>query len=189
MKTKSNIPGPVPFEFKVCPDCKVNKPRSEYYKKLDTVSYRCKPCTNAETKARKHLYDTPEHKAANLKITNAWRRDKVATDPDWVARRRKIKQKRYDKVKASENARRRELYQDPDRRARILAHNKRLKHCTPKWADPVLLRVMYVHCPKGFAVDHIIPLKGELVSGLHVPANLQYLTTEENSKKYNAYPV
>ena len=36
-------------------------------------------------------------------------------------------------------------------------------------------------------VDHIIPLKGKLVSGLHVAANLQVLTETANKAKGNSF--
>ena len=38
-------------------------------------------------------------------------------------------------------------------------------------------------------VDHIVPLAGELVSGLHCLANLQILTRTENRTKWNRYDV
>lgn len=39
----------------------------------------------------------------------------------------------------------------------------------------------------GWIVDHIIPLKGREVSGLHVPNNLQALPFADNSSKNNAF--
>jgi 5-methylcytosine-specific restriction endonuclease McrA len=39
-----------------------------------------------------------------------------------------------------------------------------------------------------YQVDHIIPLQGKEISGLHCPENLQLLTKEENNKKKNKFP-
>lgn len=61
---------------------------------------------------------------------------------------------------------------------------------TPKWLTKDQIDEMtrfYENCPEGYEVDHIIPLQGKNVSGLHVPSNLQYLTIAENRKKSNKY--
>jgi hypothetical protein len=38
-------------------------------------------------------------------------------------------------------------------------------------------------------VDHTIPLRGRIVSGLHVPTNLQVIPGAENSRKGNRMGV
>ena len=49
------------------------------------------------------------------------------------------------------------------------------------------LREFYIGCPEDKTVDHIIPLRGKNVSGLHIAENLQYLSQKENSKKRNYF--
>ena len=58
---------------------------------------------------------------------------------------------------------------------------------TPVWANLIKIKEIYDKCPKGYHVDHKIPLQGKLVCGLHVETNLQYLTALENMKKGNRY--
>ena len=60
---------------------------------------------------------------------------------------------------------------------------------TPAWADLKAIKQFYLNCPKGYEVDHIVPLQGVNVSGFHVLNNLQYLTKSENSSKGNRYAV
>jgi hypothetical protein len=65
---------------------------------------------------------------------------------------------------------------------------KRLQRI-PAWADLEAIRKFYGARPEGYHVDHIIPLNGKDVSGLHVLNNLQYLPAEENIKKNNKFNI
>lgn len=48
------------------------------------------------------------------------------------------------------------------------------------------LRYYYIEASKlGLTVDHIIPLQGEFVSGLHVPWNITFISRSENTSKGN----
>jgi hypothetical protein len=68
-------------------------------------------------------------------------------------------------------------------KAYLLSRKKRIKVATPKWADKKEIIEFYKKCPKGFHIDHVIPLNGKNVSGLHVTYNLQYLPKIENLRK------
>ena len=59
-------------------------------------------------------------------------------------------------------------------------YHAKKKQQTPADADIQLIQSIYENCPKGYEVDHIIPLsKG----GLHHQDNLQYLTKNANRRK------
>lgn len=62
----------------------------------------------------------------------------------------------------------------------------KLQRC-PKWSDLEAIKQFYLNCPKGKEVDHIVPLQGKIVSGLHVLNNLQYLTKKQNLRKGNRH--
>lgn len=66
---------------------------------------------------------------------------------------------------------------------KIMRRRQRL----PTWANLEKIEAVYHQCPAGFQVDHIIPLQGKLVSGLHVHNNLQHLPAFENNSKHNRF--
>lgn len=55
----------------------------------------------------------------------------------------------------------------------------------PRWSEVELIEAFYRDCPDGYEVDHILPLQGKTVSGLHVIGNLQYLPRSVNRSKHN----
>ena len=100
--------------------------------------------------------------------------------------------KRYEKDKDWKNKQKREHYYVGNKdyfseKARFYKLKKEYR--TPVWADRESIKKFYLNCPEGYQVDHVIPLNGKYVSGLHVIENLQYLTIEENLKKSNKFDI
>lgn len=66
----------------------------------------------------------------------------------------------------------------------------------PPWADSESIKLIYRQAKEATEqtgiqhhVDHIIPLTGKLVSGLHVHTNLQVVKASENLRKHNRFEV
>lgn len=74
-------------------------------------------------------------------------------------------------------------------RHRTNIRRARKQQACPVWVDKQVLKQIYADCPKGMHVDHIVPLRHDLVCGLHVPWNLQYLTPTQNAAKSNRFEV
>jgi hypothetical protein len=74
---------------------------------------------------------------------------------------------------------------------RLTEANKRaeLKSRTPSWANIEKIKSLYYKCAEGNHIDHIIPLRGELVCGLHVENNLQEISATENIAKSNMFDI
>lgn len=78
-----------------------------------------------------------------------------------------------------------------------IKYESKLKRATPGWLtkeDWDYMNALYEEARRltretgvKHQVDHIIPINGRTVSGLHVPGNLQILTQAENVAKLNRY--
>ena len=160
-------------EVKTCISCKQQKPKTSehfYYrnKKKGYLSSWCKPCRSARRAATS---------ARELELQRK-RRSKVYRECGCGEALRP----RQRACSECLTTRRREA----KRRDKCL-YRGRLRKATPKWADRDAIRRIYTNCPHGMVVDHIIPIRGEHISGLHVAENLQYLTPFENMSKGNKY--
>lgn len=71
--------------------------------------------------------------------------------------------------------------------------NLKIAFATPKWVNRDAILAVYLEAKKrriageDVHVDHIVPLDGKTVSGLHVPWNLQIIPAAENVQKRNRW--
>ena len=91
---------------------------------------------------------------------------------------------REKKKENGRRSRRNNLGADAEKSAR---RRLLIKEQTPDWNDALVMRMIYEDCPEKHQVDHIVPINGETVSGLHVHYNLQYLTDKQNQEKSNKW--
>lgn len=98
------------------------------------------------------------------------------------------KQRRLAKTTTGREKRRR-YRQSPSgkayQRRKNIAKREHVRIATPKWSDRPAVNRFLDGCPEGFHNDHILPLNGKMICGLHVLENLQYLPARENLCKSN----
>lgn len=176
--------------MKTCGRCKQPKPETDFHRSASHKSglqSSCKKCKAEESIARYHakLADDPEY-AKKKKEYDAKRR---------VFASEKLRE--YDRLRAHQPSRRLLTAEGVKRRRATL------KVATPPWLskadrkDMLRLSALAKSWSEKWGVsyhtDHIVPLHGKDVCGLHVPWNLQILAAPLNQTKSNktnrrAYP-
>lgn len=153
-----------------------------------TEHRNCTECN--KVKLTQHRKSNPDKvKASNAAHYAANAEQRREAQRQWnvanaVRAAERARQRRKDRPEVAHNWRQRNkprvVLQTTRRRAAKLQR-------TPPWADTEAIAAFYLACPPGLHVDHVVPLRGKLVSGLHVLNNLQYLTPEVNMKKLNKF--
>lgn len=141
-------------------------------------SGRCQQCSRDKEKRRKdpaaRLRQNRESRQRHLEKRRAEGREKYRRDPA-AHYARKLK---WDKA-------------HPEYlRHRLAMYRARLAQATPPWLTKAQLadiRAIYASAQEGQEVDHVIPLHGKTVCGLHVPWNLQVLPRSANRAKGNSF--
>lgn len=183
---------------KICIKCRITKSHADFYKNKrmkDGLNTFCILCHKADNVARKKANrQNPKFVAneyAQKKIYRKENREKIAIEMFNWREKNAGHVKEYAKKYRQENK----------TRCNYLCQKRKIDliNRTPKWLDEDDLWIIeqaYDIATKRSAatgiqwhVDHIIPLRGKYVSGLHVPTNLQVITWYENQRKTNKFEV
>ena len=171
---------------KVCTKCGEDKPYSEFYFRNSNPIAACKVCTRAST-SKYYNSDRGQHTRKLYIKTDSYTDVQKRHYHSDVGK--KSRDSYYTRNKERINSVGREWSKNNKGKKRAALARRRASKSlqTPPWSEKYLIREFYINCPKGCHVDHIIPLRGKNVRGLHVISNLQYLTAEDNLRKGNKH--
>jgi len=165
---------------KLCKTCNEEKPLSEFHKRKDTPDgrkYYCKACSSKlAAEQRKRRPDLESARQKKYYYENRKKQIKKAAKWTKDNRSRVNRHKRITGKGAAANAK----------------YNAKKKRQTPLWADHLAIKRIYAACARitketgmEHHVDHIVPIQGRKVRGLHVEYNLQILPGSDNRSKGN----
>lgn len=195
--------------MKLCSKCKNSKPAIDFYKNkvmADGMHSFCIECHKADGKARKAVKRAdPEFKAKELAYKKEYRQRTVEQ------RKQYMQEWHAKNAESQAEYRKQYILDNPDyfsdyakaNKARLNAKTRKRQAAklqrTPKWLTENDYKVMWgfyevaamlsKHNGEPWEVDHKIPLQGQLVSGLHVPSNLQLMRGFDNRSKANKFEV
>lgn len=193
--------------MKQCPACKKlgigPKDESEFHRcNRDGIQSRCKICSAAakispEARERynadKRVQYTGAERLTQIERAKMWN----AANPE-KTRANSFIRRQGGEYKEKARARTKKWQEtNPALVAAYSAHRRAVElRRTPAWADKEKIIEFYKIrdaaaelFERDFHVDHVIPLQGKRVSGLHVHTNLKVLPGIENLKKGNRFQV
>ena len=178
---------------KVCSSCRIEKDLSDFGKhrqKPDGLNYSCLECTRRrdylryekDREKRKQVSRNyyKRTKELNRESRRIYYKEYMASNPEDKAKEKYIKYYSKHKDKAFADSAKRRAYKED----RTVSWDKELTDFLCKEAYS-LSRIRKQITGFSWHVDHIIPLKGKLVSGLHIWNNLQLLPATLNLSKGN----
>lgn len=159
------------FIMKTCNKCNETKPTESFYKHSSTkdgFTTYCKKCLDLKNK--KWAANNPEK---NLRIKQKYLEQNKSKRLESVM---KWQTKNQHKRNANEASRR-----------AAMAASVKLSSDQRKSIESlyILAKSLSIELGIAFHVDHIVPLKGRNVCGLHVPWNLRIVPASVNLKKSN----
>lgn len=182
--------------YKRCNDCATEKPLSEFYKNKaskDGVTNKCKSCSKEYSKAYKE-----NNKASVEQYSLQYRKGYYKKNrQNKLLWQKEYRQKNLDARQEYDRTHSKIYYENNKASALEKSSRRRAKKilATPCWADEEhkkRLLSIYKTCRnvsrrtgKTHHVDHIVPLKGENVCGLHVWWNLRIVPAKMNLSKGN----
>lgn len=186
------------MDTKTCTKCDETKPLSEYYKSTGRpmgVHSSCKVCQTEVNKASRLKYLEARREYCRNYSKGYYERNRE----DVLKRRPVYNAKYYEKNKEYYAEYSREWRKNNGGRVKAYKAKRRASkmNATPTWLsteqeDQINKIYSFRHAISGvvdreYHVDHIVPLQGENVCGLHVPWNLQVIPAEDNISKSNNY--